>query len=128
MKQKEDRPFFTMWCERFKYHPQFIGKRLKKLDSDNFPDPYDIDRDIYDIVTMEEYLKQEDDRIPIIHTCIENVFEQRLPCPLTHWNEYAELHVSLLSGIVVCLEVYTLKQGHKNDLMNYTMIEFKNEK
>ena len=59
----EDRPWTKYWIKKFKNEQHNGKKRFKRLDKD-YP-PFEIDQSLIDIVEMEEFIKIEEQRIPL---------------------------------------------------------------
>jgi len=61
--QIEDRPRTKYWIKKFIDEPRHAQKKFKRLDK-GYP-PFDIDEELIEIVEFEEFVKIEENRIPL---------------------------------------------------------------
>ena len=113
------------WIKKLKNDPVYGTIRFKKLET-GYP-PFDIDDDLIDTVDMDEFLRIEQDRIPLfigsqfgIHPKIREIrhfFNGK--------KRWAILSKSLLSGMVSGLSIYQIEQNAKFNLpeLNKFLVE-----
>ena len=107
-----ERPWTKYWIEKFKVDAVYGAKRFKKLDV-GYPS-FDIDETIVDIVNLDDFIKIEDNRIPLF---IGSQFGikpdiNKLSGFFNGEKEIAILNKSMLSGVVSGLGIF---QIHDDD-------------
>ncbi len=122
----EDKPWTKYWIKKFKNSQEHGQKRFKRLD-EGYP-PFEIDKALIDIVEMEEFIKNEEQRIPLfigsqfgINPNIDD-----MPEFFNGRKLIAILSKSVLSGHVSGLTVYQIEKNEKK--FNFNKVEhYKNE-
>jgi len=116
------RPWTTSWIDAFLKDKEHGQKKFKRLET-GYPD-FDIDKSLIDIVSLEDFIKKEDHRIPLfigtqfgVYPRIDNV-----PDFLNGEKICAILGKSVLSG---CVSGLSLHQIEKNDTkFKYNKIQY----
>lgn len=117
----EDKPWDKYWINKFKNDQEHGQKRFKRLDK-GYP-PFEIDKALIDIVEFEEFIKIEEQRIPLfigsqfgINPRIDDI-----PELFNGRKLIAVLSKSLLSGHVSGLTVYQIEKNEKK--FNFNKVE-----
>lgn len=112
--QQPDRPWLKYWIAKWKADPTYGVVRFKKLNC-GYPN-FEMDKDLYDEVDLEEFVRIEADRIPLfigtqcgIHPNMKNI-----PGFLFEERQIALLGKSILSGCVAGVGVYRLGRNDIN--------------
>lgn len=118
----EDKPWTKYWIKNFKNdqdHGQKVFKRLNK----GYP-PFEIDKALIDIVEFEEFIKIEEQRIPLFIGTQFGIYPRIDDMPQLFNGEklIAILHKSILSGGVFRLSLYQIGKNDKK--FNYNKIGY----
>ncbi len=122
----KDTPWTKYWIKKFKNEELNGQKRFKRLNK-GYP-PFDIDQSLIDIVEMEEFIKIEEQRLPLFigsqFGISPNIDD--MPEFFNGRKLIAILNKSLLSGHVSGLIVYQIEENEKK--FNYKKVEsYKND-
>lgn len=107
----EEKPWTKYWIARFKSDSQFGHMRLKRLNV-GYP-PFDIDEDLVDWVDLEEFIRIEENRLPLFIGSQFGIHPNLNELPNFYNGEklIAILGMSLLSGCVAGLSIYRLNES-----------------
>lgn len=104
----EDRPWTVYWIKKFRNDQEYAGKRFKRLER-GYP-PFQIDEDLIDVVLYEDFIKIEEDRIPLFIGCQFGDYPRinKQPGFFNGQKIIAILGKSLLSGHVAGVGIYLI--------------------
>ncbi|MDG1148000.1 MAG: hypothetical protein P8N52_06825 [Crocinitomicaceae bacterium] len=124
---KENQPWTTYWVNNFKNDPQHGQKWFKRLKT-GYSD-FNIDKSLIDIVELEEFIKIEDQRIPIFVGTQFGIYPRidQVPHFFNGEKLLAILGKSILSGCVSGLSLYQINRNDSK--FTYNKIQtFRNTK
>ncbi len=104
----------TYWMKNFIQNPQFGKKRFKRI-ANNFPDKVELDDTYVDLVDIEDFIKIEDERIPLFIGTQFGIYPhfEDIPNFFNGKKLVAILGKSLLSGVVSGLSLYEIGENDK---------------
>lgn len=114
----QDRPWTKYWIPKLKNDPNYSQIRFKRLEK-GYP-PFEIEESLIDTVSLEEFIRIEDNRLPLfigtqfgIHPNINNI-----PDLFNGAKLVAILGKSMLSGCVSGVTLYEIGELDKDFKMN----------
>lgn len=124
-----DRPWNKNWILKLKQNPIYGNYRFKQLET-GYP-PFEIDENIIDTVTREEFVEIEDERIPLFIGCQFGIFPKmnEIQNFYNGTKRFAILSKSLLSGRAHALSIYEVDKDERHFLRytsHFKVIEFTN--
>ncbi len=122
---KIKRPWLIYWVDNFKKDSFWGTIRFKKLNT-GYP-PFTIPSNLIDVVEMDEFLKDEEKRLPLfigsqfgIHPRLEKIYKNE-----AKFKVIAILSKSLLSGCVSSLAIYVVNGNDYNKVKRFENIKTK---
>ncbi|MEI6861394.1 MAG: hypothetical protein WCL04_03995 [Verrucomicrobiota bacterium] len=110
----------THWIKQFKQSKQFGHLRFKRLSAKGYGYPnFDIEADLMDSVSLEDFIAIETDRIPFfVGTSLAGIIPNpdKIPNFLAEDKMGAILGKSLLSGSIAGLGLYWLEKDKQTKI------------
>jgi hypothetical protein len=124
-------PHTTYWIKHLKKHQEYGHLRFKKLDKGFYGYlPFDFDETLLDVVDLETFIKNEDNRIPLFIGSSLTGINPRLNDFPDFFKEdkiIGVLGISVLNGTHYGLGIYKILAGTTLSIGN-EIVFFKNEK